>query len=380
MIELILLALIGALALLPTVFFAVNFFLYRRLPVEGAVTRNSLPAVSVLIPARNEEAGIRDCVASILANRNINLEVIVLDDASTDRTAEIVRDMAEKDSRVRLAQAPPLPTGWCGKQHACHVLGQLAQHDAIVFMDADVRLSCDALTRMAGELSRNPAKLISGIPRQVTVGLLERLLIPLIHTVLLCYLPIWAMRKSSNPSYGAGCGQLFMAERQAYLAIGGHEPIRATLHDGIMLPRLFRKHSYQTDLFDATDIASCRMYHSASAVWQGLAKNATEGMASSRGIGIWSILLLGGHVLPVLCALAILLNLLDPAPAAWLLPIFFLPMLIRLIAAYRYRQSLFGAILHPLGVTLLVAVQWYALIRHHLGFRSQWKGRQYVTA
>ena len=88
------------------------------------------------------------------------------------------------------------------------------------------------------------------------------------------------MRRSRHPAYGAGCGQLFLARREAYETAGGHAAIRATLHDGVKLPRAFRAAGLRTDLFDATDVASCRMYRNAGEVWRGLAKNATEGLAA----------------------------------------------------------------------------------------------------
>ncbi|HMP83695.1 MAG TPA: glycosyltransferase family 2 protein, partial [Verrucomicrobiota bacterium] len=264
--------------------FLANLPFYRRIPLDVS-SGDQNPAVSVLIPARNEEQNICATLESVLANHGLEFEVIVLDDHSTDRTAELVRQMADEDSRVRLEQAPSLPAGWCGKQHACHVLAQRANHPLLVFLDADVRLSPDALQRMAGFLRSsddNPSSiaLASGVPRQVTGTFLERLLIPLIHFVLLGYLPMFLMRWTRLAAFSAGCGQLFITRADAYHAAGGHAAIRSTLHDGVKLPRLFRKAGFRTDLFDATDIAHCRMYQTGLEVWRGLGKNATEGLAA----------------------------------------------------------------------------------------------------
>ncbi len=114
---------------------------------------------------------------------------------------------------------------------------------------------------------------------------LERLVIPLIHFVLLGFLPLARMRASRSPAYAAGCGQLFLARREAYEKMGGHAVIRTSLHDGLTLPAAFRRAGLATDLFDATDVASCRMYHGAGELWRGLAKNATEGIAHPARIG-----------------------------------------------------------------------------------------------
>src|SRR5207253_1301616 len=145
----------------------------------------SLPAVSVLIPARNEERSIRAAVETSLASRKVEVEVVVLDDRSEDSTAKIVEDIAARDGRVRLLHGLALPPGWCGKQHACAVLDGEARYPLLAFLDADVRLAPDGLTRMVAFLWAGGADLVSGIPRQETGTFLERLVIPLIHFILL---------------------------------------------------------------------------------------------------------------------------------------------------------------------------------------------------
>lgn len=351
------------LAAIPAVMFLRNRAIYRA-PAHPAPGR-TLPAVSVLIPARNEELSIGAALEAALRSRGVEFEVVVLDDGSTDATAEIARRAG-----VRLETAPPLPEGWCGKQHACWVLSSHARHPLLVFVDADVRLAPDALARMAAFVEDAKVDLASGFPRQETVTFLERLLLPMMHWILLGFLPVDAMRRSGDPSFGAGCGQLFVARREAYAKAGGHAAIRASLHDGVKLPRAFRLAGLKTDLFDATDLATCRMYRSAGEVWRGLSKNATEGMASPAGIVPWTVLLGGGHVLPfVLLGFGI-----EPALAAAAAALSVAP---RLAAAARFRQSLLGALLHPLGVAVLLAIQWTALAGAISGRRPSWKGRTY---
>ena len=91
---------------------------------------------------------------------------------------------------------------------------------------------------------------------------------------------------------------MFIARADAYAKSGGHREISTSLHDGVKLPRIFRRAGFFTDLFDATEIATCRMYRGGAEVWQGFSKNATEGMATPIGLPIWTALLAGGHVLP----------------------------------------------------------------------------------
>jgi hypothetical protein len=348
----------------PCLMFVANLRLYQPPPVA----EDGLGAVSVLIPARNEEGSIGAALASVLASTGVEFEVIVLDDASTDRTAAIVEEIALRDARVRLAQAPELPAGWNGKQHACHVLGGLARFDVLCFLDADVRVAPQAFARLAQFLVTAKASLVSGFPLEETGTPLEWLLIPLIHFVLLCFLPFAMLRKEPrNPALAAGCGQILMVERAAYRASGGHAAIRESMHDGLRLPKLLREHGFATDLADLTLLARCRMYTDARGVWQGLVKNATEGMASPARIIPFTVLLAAGQVLPVVLVVM--------WPGIWTglaLAASYLP---RVLAARRFRQSWTGALLHPLGVLLLLVLQWYALARKLLGYRVTWKAR-----
>ena len=350
------------LAGVPFIMAMMNLALLR----EPAPAANG-PPISVLIPARNEEANIGDAVAAVLANRGVEFELVVLDDGSTDATAAILAGIA--DPRLRVISGPALPPGWSGKQHACSVLACAARHDLLVFTDADVRLTPDALVRMAGYMQRNAVGLASGFPRQIVRTWSEQLLLPLIHFLLMGYLPMAAMRRSLNVGLGAGCGQLFIARRAAYEKAGGHGAIQASLHDGITLPRAFRRVGEMTGLFDATNLASCRMYTSAAELWSGLGKNATEGMARPVPLLVWTFLLVGGHVLP-----AVLMLVAPSAPAMLALV---LSIGLRLILAARFRQPEVSALLHPLGILALLAVQWAALLRLMRGRPAIWRGRAY---
>lgn len=369
------------LSLLPAAMIAVNLRHFRRAPHTDQLLSTKPPAVSVLIPARNEEASIDTCLRCVLASTDVELEVIVLDDRSTDRTAQIVRELAASDPRVRLQEAPPLPAGWCGKQHACHVLSKLASHDRLVWIDADVCLTADALARTAAFMQQSGTQLVSGFPRQETRTFAEVMIIPLIHLVLLGYLPLPRMRQDKSPSLAAGCGQLFMADRAAYEHVGGHQVIRTSLHDGVTLPRAFRKHQYMTDLFDAHDIARCRMYDSLPAVWNGFAKNATEGMAGPLSIWIWTLLLAGGHVLPwLLLPACLFMTATGVSTWAWVMVLLScsLSLASSLMIARRFEQPTLAWLLRPLAVVMMLAIQWYALARQCIGRPVAWRGRSYT--
>ena len=408
-------------AVWPAVLFVINLRRYR--PPEPSETRQTT-SISVLIPARNEEANIAEAVRCVLASRYVELELLVLDDGSADRTAEIVRGLALEDPRVRLIEGCGLPSGWNGKQHACWTLANEASGRFLAFLDADVRIEPDLLARVAAFRYEREVSLVSGFPRLITITWLERLLLPLIHFVLLSFLPMGTMRKTTKPSAAAGCGQFMFVEGDAYFASGGHNAIRETMHDGLLLPRVLRRAGYRTDLADITALAGVRMYDSASEVWSGLAKNATEGMATTGKIVPLTLILLLGQVVPAVLALyvAVVLPLLllngytgvtfsntllqagvpllasvftlahgstavDIAPLsafagalAVLLVATLCNFVPRLLAVRRFRQPLGSALLHPLGILVMLGLQWYALGRKLFGKPVGWRQRTYSSA
>jgi glycosyltransferase involved in cell wall biosynthesis len=364
------------LAAIPALLTLFNLKAFLPAPKPGGMMNK--PGVSVLVPARDEAAAIEPCVRAILASRDVDLEVVVLDDSSTDGTDAIVLQLAEQDARVRLVRGRPLPSGWCGKQHACAQLAEAASHDTWVFLDTDVRLSPDAVGRCVAFLDASRASLVSGFPHQVTGSFLEWLLLPLIHFVLLGFLPIARSRMDNSPGLAAGCGQLFVTRRGDYLQAGGHTAIRASLHDGIKLPRAFRRVGLRTDIFDATDIASCRMYTRSLDVWKGLSKNATEGIGSPATIGPFTILLAGGQIFPwvlVACGLATGWQGWPAWTVAAALVAMALSSLPRILEARRFRQRFTSVLAHPLGIAVFLAIQWVALGRRLLGLQTSWRGR-----
>ncbi len=332
-------------------------------------------SVSLLIPARNEASGISVTVLAALACEGVELEVLVLDDNSDDDTRAIVESIAVLDSRVRLLPGPSLPNGWNGKQHACYLLASAARFSRLVFMDADVHLKPDALARLIDHQDRTGVPLLSAFPHQVTNTWLEKWLIPLMHFILLGFLPMARMRRRVAPAYAAGCGQLFVTNRLDYEKAGTHAAIRASRHDGLKLPRAYRMAGLMTDVVDGTPIAECRMYSSAPEVVRGLLKNAYEGIGNPKLIVPFSIILLGGTILPI--GTAAVAFALDGSVAFWASS---LAMLVshmpRGIAAKQFRQSWLGVLFHIPAIVVFIAIQWQALASHVVGRKSKWRGRE----
>lgn len=331
--------------------------------------------VSICVPARNEERNIEACVRSLLASEAVDVEVVCYDDQSTDRTPEILARLRAEDPRVRVATSVALPDGWNGKQHACWRMSHEARGRWLLFTDADVRFAPECVATALREATSRDVALLSTFPRQVTETLGEALVIPLVHFLLLSYLPMRRMRRSLDAAASAGCGQFLFARADAYRASGGHAAFRDSMHDGIMMPRAFRAHRFRTDLFDGTDLATCRMYRGFAQTWRGFAKNAYEGLGSFALLVLVTVLHLLGHVFPwvFLAWSAATFRPVDAATWCSLVAVA-CGLVERFALANRFRQSIASAVLHPIGVLLMTAVQWYSLYLALTGQRS-WKGR-----
>ena len=357
--------------------FFVNLSMFRRSP--RIVSETASPPISVLIPARNEAARIGPMLQSLLISDGVQLEICVLDDQSVDDTASLVTELSTHHANLRLISGTPVPSGWNGKQFACYQLAQAASYDELVFIDADVSLNRDALARAVSLRRETGVDLLSGFPRERVVTLGEALLIPLIHLLLLCFLPFPLMRLSKRQSAAAGCGQWFLTTKQAYAQSDGHRSIRHSLHDGIMLPRSYRAKGLVTDLFDASDIATCRMYGSLRETWLGLSKNAHEGFANMPLLLLISPVMYLAFVHPAVVIVAS--AFVTVSPVHWYLALLALVLgyCPRVVCCIRFDQAWLGCLLNPISIALFLHIQWEAWFNRLRGRRVEWKSRNYET-
>jgi len=351
------------LATFPATMGVINLFLVR--PPEGKPAPGTL--VSILIPARNEEANIAACLDSVLASQGVAIEVVVMDDGSTDRTPEIVREIAARDPRVRLEIAPALPPGWTGKVHACARLAESAQGTHFLYIDADVRLAPNAAADMAGHAARTGAAMVTGVPRQLIGSFGEAATVPFINFLLFCYLPGGGRAFTKRPGMAAACGQLLLVEREAYFATGGHTAIKGLLHDGLALARRMRERDLATEIVEGAGLATCRMYTGFAESWRGFIKNAREGMATPVGLPIWTVMLAGAHLWPFVFL---------PGSTAAILALA-IGFALRAAVTLRVREPWWTIPLHPVTVAVALAIQWTALVRGLMGKPAGWKGRAY---
>ncbi|MCS7283209.1 MAG: glycosyltransferase [Anaerolineae bacterium] len=233
-----------------------------------------LDLVSVLVPARNEARNIRRCLESLLAQEYPLMEILVLDDNSTDGTPDIVLEFARQDPRVRLLRGDPLPQGWMGKNFACHQLAQHARGEWLLFTDADTEHHPQTVAWALTAAKRNQADLVTLIPRAVTHTLGEALLLPIIPFGVMGCFPLALGARLRIPFLTMAIGTFLLFRREAYERIGGHEAVQSEIAEDVVLARRVRKHGGTVLLLDGSEHLDVHFYRGFWETWHGLAKSA----------------------------------------------------------------------------------------------------------
>ena len=323
--------------------------------------RSTGTPVSVLLPVRDEADRITPCLRALRAQEGVDLEVVVLDDGSTDGTAALVRRLAAGDPRVRVLDGRPPPPGWLGKPHACQQLADAAAptSEVLVFLDADVVLAPHAIAATVVLLEQTGLDLLSPYPRQEAPGA-TALVQPLLQWSWLTFLPLRAAERSSRPSMSAANGQLLAVRRTAYDRAGGHAAVRAEVVEDVELLRALRRAGGHGGVCDGTSLATTRMYGS----WTELVDGYTKSLWTLPAPAIPLLLLL--YVLPPLAALR--------GSRAGALG-YVAGVAGRAVAARRTGSSAFPAALaHPVSVVVLAWLTGRSRVAHRRGTLT-WKGR-----
>ena len=369
---------------------ALNFSTFFQLREPSSTQQETWPFLSILVPARNEELCIEACIRSLVAQNYQNLEVIVLDDDSSDRTGSIVQHIIDElppaqATRLRLLQGAALPEGWIGKNYACHQLAQHATGDYFFFTDADTIHAPGTARAVISCMQQLHVQLLTAQPEFELGSIGERLVVPLLNFTIMTLLPVALVRLRPEASLATGNGQLLCFQRSTYQKIGGHTSVKGNILEDVLLARAVKKAGDHMAFVDALYFVRCRMYHSFSAVWSGFSKNLFAFYNYSLPFALVALLLnLALFVAPPLIALAALLFHLSTSTAAFGVSAYLLAVLMRLLLTLRFtrqRQALPLllplCLLHPLSMGLECLILLNSIRCHYQGTGVSWKGRRY---
>ncbi|MCX7789385.1 MAG: glycosyltransferase [Chloroflexaceae bacterium] len=344
------------------------------------------PLVSLLIPARNEERSIGRCVAGALAQHYPRFEVLVLDDASTDGTADVLAGFAH-DPRLRVLHGQTLPRGWVGKSFACKQLSEQARGEWLLFLDADTVPQPDLVAALLTHARRRNLDLVTIWPFLELGTFWERAMLPPFLAFITTIYPIERFEHpATRPDEVLANGQCIFVRRAAYEAIGGHGAVRNEVLEDVHLAQAIRAAGFRVGGAEGPEYLSTRMYHNGREVAEGLAKHAAAGARNSGArswqAAVWQLLLAWGPLTLIWVGAALLAGgagdgaafVLVAGLLTWVAGLWFWGAMYR----RQYRLSPRYALLWPFGLLAYLAVALRGMWRVRSGRGVSWKGRTYA--
>ena len=333
--------------------------------------------VSILIPARNEYHNLRRCLDSLINQDYSNIEILVLNDRSTDQTATLVEEYQSKDKRVQLLQGQDLPDGWIGKHWACHQLSEAAKGTIILFMDADTVLSSSIVSKAVLGMNEQNSDLVSLVPGRKANCLIEKLMFPLIDWMILCWLPVKLAYSSKSPYLSANFGQFMMFRKEAYVAIGGHSYLRNNLLDDFELGREIKRNGLKWNLYDGSKDITTRMYSRSREAFTGLSRSIFPVFDYRISAFILAVAILSS--LAILPQLYIINSTLDGDSNQLLVFLSYFSMIMLslswLVTCIKFNHNLLIVLIYPIIIIIMLSIGIHSVFTNMTG-TTLWKERR----
>ena len=362
-----------AFSILVALLAVVNLFFIRRASISDSLKTQSA-LVSILIPARNEEANIGRCLYSLIDQSYKNIEIIILDDDSTDYTFSIAKEISKKDKRIKIVKGMPIEKDWLGKNWACHQLSSIAKGDMLLFIDADTKLQSKTIEETITEMEESDIDLITLFPKRVTSTSVDKIISVTVGWFIFSCLPILFSNK--NPIFSSAFGQYLLFRKGAYFSIGGHESIKDNILDDFELGRSITREGFNLKVFDGTDRISTFSYSSEREAIDGLSKSIFP-FFSNRLVPfflLW-ILFMAMSIVPVLVIFGDLFQIrLSRSKEVMAFLIWGSLTLSWVISSYRSRQGLLPGIFFPVVTTITAILGIFSVLSFLLN-NVVWKDR-----
>ncbi len=337
---------------------AVNFFQIRT----PKATSELLDRVGVVVPMRNEAENVEGIVATLSAQDG-PLRFYLLDDNSEDQTLNLLQRFTSGDTRFTVIKGVPLADGWIGKTWALQQLFEASSEEIIVSIDADVRLTNDAINKAVTSLHSARLDFLSPYPRQIARSFGERLIQPLLQWSWLTTVPLRYAEGARQKSMAVANGQFFVVRRSALDSIGGYESVKHAVIDDVFLARQLIASGSAGTVINGSDIAETRMYASWNEIEAGYGKSLNQAFGSIFGAIFVMFFLFATSIAPLI--LGLLGN-----PYGWLGFVAIVGS--RVLSAIKSRGSVVDSVLHPISIAALIYLIVYSYL---VQGTVTWKGR-----
>jgi len=365
---------------------AVEFFAALE-PVVASGSRGERgPLVSVIVPARNEAPNVGRCLESVCRQDYSALEVLAIDDNSTDDTPRILARLAEDEPRLRVLAGAPLAPGWTGKNFALAQAAAHAQGEWLLFLDADTWLEPGTISAAVAHAAERKLGLLSLVTRQELAGFWERVIQPVVLLVIALALPLKAINDSRRPGVAYANGQFLLVRAAAYEKAGGHAAERDSVVEDSALARAVKAAGFGVQLADGRGFVHVRMYRGLQQTWEGWSKNSFLSAGRRlRNVALLVVCISALILVPPLLLLAGMRELLSATGASSG------AVLTSAVAALQWALAFYltwrcerevgvpgrYAFTAPLGAAMFNALLCYSAYRILSGHGVSWKGRQY---
>jgi chlorobactene glucosyltransferase len=344
------------------------------------------PLVSVIVPARNEEETIATVITSVLASQYRNLELLIVDDRSTDGTAAVVSRQSSVDSRLTLIHGDELPAGWYGKPWACLQGARAARGEILLFTDADTLHLPELLGRSVSALQRTGADLVTVSPHQACLTFWERVVMPQVWVLLGFRFHPSVVTRAKRTWDVIANGQYIMTTRTAYDAVGTHEVVKGEVAEDLMLAQRYHRAGKRIWFGFADRYMTTRMYRNLAHLIEGWSKNIYLGgrasFPGSRALQELVPVALGGTMLywllPPVTLLLGVLGVIGPALSQQALRATASSALFWVLISAGMRIPFWLGVCYPLGALMTLYIVIRSTVRGHR--RVEWKGRTYGEA
>ena len=348
----------------------VNILLWKPIKKNPIQATN----LSILIPARNEEANIEKCINSIDFSNALIKEVIVLDDGSKDNTWEILKKMSSSVVKLNVVKGKKKPEGWSGKSFACYQLSKYASSDWMLFIDADTELEKDGIDKIIGYAQNNNYSMVSAWPKIEMKGISEKILMPLLNFLVFSSFPTIYSLKSRISSLGLAHGACILFQKKTYEFLGGHKLVKDSLFEDTELAKKWRSGGEVSVCINGINIIKVRMYDSFKNIWLGFEKNSYPAFKNNFYFFTFHIFNFIFFSLPIVF---LPLHILKINENTFLFISGLLILLLRIGFSLKFKHPVWASIFHLFSEIIFLLISLSSFIKYNFLGGIKWKSRKY---